>query len=79
MRHNKLQASKTNAYLLTSKAGTAKTMDWIAAVAGVWLMLARFILGTPAIAAALWNDIIVGAIVIILGVWTALAAPRAAG
>jgi len=63
---------------LTSKAGTAKTLDWIAAVAGVWLIIAPFIFGRPVIAAGLWNDIIVGVIVLILGVWAALAAPRIA-
>jgi hypothetical protein len=64
---------------LTSNVGTAKTLDWIAAVAGVWLMIAPFILGTPGIAAGLWNDIIVGVIVLILSVWAALASPRVAG
>ena len=64
---------------LMSNVGTAKTMDWIAAAAGVWLIIAPFILGTPAIAAGLWNDIIVGVIVIILGVWANLASPRVAG
>jgi hypothetical protein len=63
----------------TSNAGTARTLDWIAAVAGGWLMIAPFLLGTPHIAAGLWNDIIVGGIVLILGVWAALALPRAAG
>jgi hypothetical protein len=33
---------------------------------------------SPEIAAGLWNDLIVGAIVLILGVWAALASPRAA-
>ena len=64
---------------LTSNVGTAKTMDWIAAVAGVWLIIASFILGNPVIAVGLWNDIIVGVIVLILGVWAALASPRVAG
>lgn len=64
---------------LTSNVRTVKRLDWIAAVAGVWLMIAPFILGTPEIAAGLWNDIIVGMIVLILGVWAALASPRAAG
>jgi hypothetical protein len=57
---------------------TAKTLDWIAAVAGVWLIIAPFILGIPDIPAGLWNDIIVGGIVLILGVWSALASPRVA-
>jgi hypothetical protein len=64
---------------LTSNVRTAKTMNWIAVVAGIWLMIAPFILGTPAIAAGLWNDIIVGVIVLILGVWAALASPRITG
>jgi hypothetical protein len=64
---------------LTSHVHTAKTLDWIAAIAGIWLIIAPFILGLPAVAAGLWNDIIVGFIVLILGVWAALSAPRAAG
>jgi len=51
----------------------------IAAVAGAWLITAAFILGNPFIAAGLWNDVIVGVIVLILGVWAALSAPRAVG
>lgn len=64
---------------LTSNVRTAKTMDGIAAVAGVWLIVAPFLLGTPEIPAGLWNDIIAGGIVFILGVWTALSLPRIAG
>jgi hypothetical protein len=64
---------------LTSSVRFAKRLDWLAAAAGVWLIIAPFILGLPEIAAGLWNDIIVGLIVIILGVWAALSAPRAAG
>ncbi len=57
---------------LTSSAGTARTLHWISAVAGAWLVIASFILRSPAITAGLWNDIIVGGIVFILGVWAAL-------
>lgn len=64
---------------LTNNVDTAKIMDWIAAAAGLWLIVAPFILGTPAIAAGLWNDIIVGVIVMILGIWAALRLPRVAG
>jgi hypothetical protein len=63
----------------TSNVRTARTLDWIAAVGGIWLMIAPFLLGTPEIATGLWNDIIVGGIVFILGTWAALALPRAAG
>jgi hypothetical protein len=64
---------------LTSDVRTARTMDWIAAIAGIWLILAPFVLGVPEIPAGLWNDMIVGGIVVILGVWAVLASPRAAG
>jgi VIT1/CCC1 family predicted Fe2+/Mn2+ transporter len=64
---------------LTGNVRTARTMHWIAAVAGVWLIIAPFLLGPPEIPAGLWNDIIVGAIVFLLGVWMALVRPRAAG
>jgi hypothetical protein len=63
----------------TGNVRTARTLHWIAAVAGLWLMIAPFLLGPPDIAAGLWNDIIVGGIVFILGVWAALASPRATG
>jgi len=58
---------------LTRDIRTAKTMVWVAAVAGVWLVIAPFLLGDPVIAAGRWNDIIVGVIVFLLGIWAALA------
>ena len=63
----------------TGNIRTARTLDWIAAVTGGWLVIAPFLVGTPEIVAGLWNDLIVGSIVFILGVWAALASPRAAG
>lgn len=59
----------------TRNAGAAKTMDWIAAAAGVWLIIAAFIFGPPANSPGLWNDVVVGLIVFVLGVWAALALP----
>ena len=64
---------------LTRKAGTARTLHLVAAVAGAWLIVAPFVLGRPAIAAGLWNDILVGALVASLGGGAALARPRAGG
>jgi hypothetical protein len=62
---------------LIGKVRTARTMDWVAAIAGVWLIIATFLLRDPTITAGLWNDIIVGVIVVTLSVWSALARPRA--
>ncbi|RPI87358.1 MAG: hypothetical protein EHM41_05230 [Chloroflexi bacterium] len=63
----------------TSNVGTAKTMNWIAAGAGLWLMISSFILRYPIINAGLWNDLIVGVIAFVLGVWAALTSPRVTG
>ena len=59
----------------TSNANTAKAMKWIAIVAAVWLIISSFILRYPVITVGLWNDLIVGVIVLALGVWATLTAP----
>jgi hypothetical protein len=63
----------------TSNTGTARRMNWVAAGTGTWLMISSFILRNPIPDAGFWNDVIVGVIVLILGVWAALTSPRAAG
>jgi hypothetical protein len=63
---------------LARTAGAARMMHWIAAAAGAWLILASFLLRSPANAAGLWNDILVGGVVFIFSVWAALSNPRAA-
>jgi hypothetical protein len=63
----------------TSQAHTATTMNWIAAGSGVWLMMSSFILRYPVTDSGLWNDLIVGAIAFILGVWAAHRSSQATG
>ena len=63
----------------TSNAGTARTLNWMAAGAGLWLMISSFVLRYPVIYAGLWNDLIVGAIAFVLGIWAALKSPGVAG
>lgn len=63
----------------TDNAGTARTMSWIAVIAGGWLVIATLILRQSVIAIGSWNDIIVGLIVVVLGAWAALASPRISG
>ncbi len=53
-----------------------KTMDWITAVLGLWLVLAPFILGYSAITAALWSDIIAGVVILVLSVWAERELPK---
>jgi hypothetical protein len=62
---------------LTGDVRTARTMDWMAVAAGLWLILATFLLRDLTITAGWWNDLIVGVIVVFLGVWSALVLPRA--
>jgi hypothetical protein len=62
----------------TSSLRTARTMHWITAVAGAWLIIASFVLEKLA-AAALWNDILVGVAAAVLSGISILFAPRIAG
>lgn len=61
---------------LSNQEGTDKTLDWINVVAGIWLIIAPFVLGYSVVAAALWNDIIVGIVVVVLAGWAALTMGR---
>ena len=61
---------------LTSDMRTARAMNWVAVVAGLWLILATFLLRDLTITAGLWNDLIVGVVVVILGVWSARASTQ---
>jgi hypothetical protein len=61
---------------LSNQETTDKSLDWINALIGVWLIIAPFILGYTAIVAAMWNDIIVGLVVVVFEVWAALTIGR---
>jgi hypothetical protein len=52
-----------------------KSASWTNAAIGLWLILAPFILGYGN-TAAMWNDVIVGFLVLVCGAWSA-ALPRA--
>jgi len=53
----------------------AKAMQWIGwttLIFGIWLICAPFILGYSSTAGALWNDIILGVLVVCFGWWAAV-------
>jgi len=52
--------------------GTQKTLSWLVVLAGIWEVAASFVLGYTGTAAALWNAVIVGVVLIVLGAWAAL-------
>jgi uncharacterized membrane protein HdeD (DUF308 family) len=56
---------------LTHRLETARTLDWIAAVIGGWLVAFPLLFGRPQTAPGLWNDVIVGVLAAILGMWAA--------
>jgi VIT1/CCC1 family predicted Fe2+/Mn2+ transporter len=47
--------------------------SWINAILGLWLIVAPFVLGFSAVTAAMWNSIIIGVVVAVLGAWSAIA------
>lgn len=57
---------------VSNMEGTVKTLDWINAILGLWLIIAPFFLAYSATAVAMWNDIIIGVVVLVLAAWAAL-------
>ena len=53
-----------------------RTLDWISATLGLWLVLASFIPSYSASRVAVWNDMTVGLLVIELAGWTAIGLGR---
>ena len=53
----------------TKNRRTARILSGVAAAAGIWLVVAALVLGSTVSAVGRWNDIIVGGIVTILGMW----------
>lgn len=45
--------------------------EWLAAAIGVWLFVSPWVLGVAANANILWNSLIVGALLVILALWSA--------
>lgn len=60
---------------LSNEISTIRGLNWINVILGVWLILAPFIIGYTSFGAALWNDIIVGIVAVVLAGWAAIEAP----
>jgi hypothetical protein len=63
---------------LTRNVRTARTMNWVAAAAGAWLVIATLLLRSTSEPAGMLNDISVGVIAMSLAAWAALKTTRAA-
>ena len=57
---------------LANQETTVKYLNWINAVLGLWLIIAPFVLSYSSAATAMWNDIIIGLVALVLGAWAAL-------
>lgn len=47
-------------------AGARQVAGWLSVLAGIWLIIAPFVLGYSGLAQAVWNDIITGVLSIIV-------------
>lgn len=54
----------------------APSLSWVNVILGGWLIIAPFLLGYSDDANPLWNDIIVGIVVVLFGIWSAVSSPR---
>jgi len=61
---------------LSKDGNTLKNLSWVNAALGLWLIIAPFLLSYTGTGAALWNDIIIGIIELVLGAWAASAASK---
>lgn len=55
-----------------SRARNVQWLSWVNAVLGVWLILSPFIFGASGNTRVLYNEIIVGIVVVVLAAWSAL-------
>lgn len=46
-----------------------KNYLWIFVLAGIWLIIAPFVLGYSETSASLWNDIILGIVIAVVGIF----------
>ncbi len=65
--------------ILAAWVAKSRWPEWINVILGIWLIIAAFI---PSIVASksgnMWNDIIVGILIVIFGIWAALMKPSQA-
>lgn len=44
--------------------------EWVNAALGIWLLASPWVLGFSGLATAMWNAVIVGAVIALLALWT---------
>ena len=56
---------------LAKVATLDRNLDWVNAVAGLWLIISPFVLGFSTTPVAMWNNVITGIVAIVLAGWAA--------
>jgi hypothetical protein len=51
-------------------------LNWVAAVVGLWFIISPFLLGYSSLPKLFWNSVVVGALIIVLSVVSALSSDR---
>ena len=59
------------ALICAVKPTVSSWLSWVNVALGIWLILAPFVLGYANLAVALWNEVIIGFIVVGLATWSA--------
>jgi hypothetical protein len=54
-------------------------LSWVNALLGAWLIVSPWVLGFADSANALWNNVIIGVIVLVLGAWSGFASRSGTG
>lgn len=57
---------------LSENVSTDRALDWINAILGLWLLVSPFVMRYSTARVAVWNDAIVGIVVIVLAAWAAI-------
>jgi hypothetical protein len=52
------------------------SLSWINAAIGVWVFISPWVFGDSAVASILWDCVITGAVVFLLGAWSAMVSER---
>ena len=51
-------------------------LSWLNLLLGIWLIISPFVLGYATSPTATWNNVVLGAVVVILAIWSAAATPE---
>ncbi len=60
---------------LSVRGEAVNLLGWLSACLGGWLVFSPALLGYAAAGAAFWNDLLVGLVAVVLGMWAAFNAP----